>query len=137
MRISKSGKSRHIVLTDEGRRFFEQATAGKMGAEVIFTHNGNAWGKSHQNRPLFLACKQAKITPAVSFHVLRHTHGSLLAMKGVPLPVIAKQLGHADTRMTEKHYAHLSPSYVADTIRQYFPTLGMVSASNVMSLKRK
>jgi hypothetical protein len=29
----------------------------------------------------------------------------------------SKQLDHADTRMTEKHYAHLAPSYVADTIR--------------------
>ncbi len=55
-------------------------------------------------------------------------------MKGVPLPVIAKQLGHADTRMTEKHYAHLSPSYVADTIRQHFPRLGMGIASNVKPL---
>ena len=35
--------------------------------------------------------------------------------------VIAEQLGHADTRMTEKHYAHLAPSYVADTIRAHFP----------------
>ena len=39
--------------------------------------------------------------------------------------VIAQQLGHADTRMTEKHYAHLAPSYVADTIRAHFPTLGI------------
>ena len=58
-------------------------------------------------------------------------------MKGVPMPVIAKQLGHADTRMTEKHYAHLSPSYVADTIRQNFPTLGIVTESNIMPLKNK
>ena len=27
--------------------------------------------------------------------------------------VIAHQLGHSDIRMTEKHYAHLSPDYVA------------------------
>jgi integrase len=26
------------------------------------------------------------------------------------MTVIARQLGHADTRMTEKHYAHLAPS---------------------------
>jgi hypothetical protein len=39
--------------------------------------------------------------------------------------VIAEQLGHADTRMTEKHYAHLAPSYVADTIRAHFPILGI------------
>jgi hypothetical protein len=61
-----------------------------------------------------------------SLVICSRTHGSMLAMKGVPMPVIAKQLGHADTRMTEKHYAHLCPSYVADTIGQNFPTLGIV-----------
>ena len=39
--------------------------------------------------------------------------------------VIAAQLGHADTRMTEKHYAHLAPSYVAQTIRANFPVLNL------------
>jgi hypothetical protein len=28
-------------------------------------------------------------------------------MRAVPMAVIARQLGHADTRMTERHYAHL------------------------------
>jgi len=46
----------------------------------------------------------------VNFHGLRHTYASRLAMHGVPLAVIAVQLGHADTRMVEKHYGHLSPS---------------------------
>ena len=82
------------------------------------------------------ASKRAKITPAVSFHVLRHTHGSTLAMRGVPMGVIAEQLGHADTRMTEKHYAHLAPSYVADTIRAHFPTLGIGGESNVAPMQR-
>jgi len=58
-------------------------------------------------------------------------------MKGVPMGVIAAQLGHADTRMTEKHYAHLSPSYVAETIRAHFPDLGIVPKSNVRNLTRK
>jgi integrase len=71
------------------------------------------------------ACERAKIKPAISFHVLRHTHGSTLAMRAVPIAVIAEQSGHADTRMTEKHYAHLAPSYVADTIRAHFPVLGI------------
>jgi hypothetical protein len=54
---------------------------------------------------------------------LRHTHASILAMRSVPMAVIARQLGHADTRMTERHYAHLAPNYVADTIRASFPSL--------------
>ena len=58
-------------------------------------------------------------------------------MKGVGLGVIAAQLGHADTRMTERHYAHLAPSYVADTIRANFPTLGIVGESPVISIRQR
>jgi hypothetical protein len=50
--------------------------------------------------------------------------------------VIAAQLGHSDTRMTEKHYAHLSPSYVAETVRQSFGRLGIVSEMAVTALRR-
>jgi integrase len=136
IRTSKSGKARHVVLTDEGRAFFASATAGKPSEALVFTRSdGDPWRKNHQQRPLADACKAAKISPAVSFHVLRHTHGSLLAMRGVPMAVIAKQLGHADTRMTERHYAHLAPSYVADTIRASFPTLGIAGEANVSTLR--
>jgi integrase len=76
-----------------------------------------------------------KIEPEISFHVLRHTDGSAHDMKGVRKGVIAKQLTHADTRMTEKHYAHLSPSYVADTIHAYFPTLGIADDTGVVPLQ--
>ena len=40
--------------------------------------------------------------------------------------VIANQLGDADARMTEQHYVHLSPSYVAETNRASFTDLGIV-----------
>ena len=58
-------------------------------------------------------------------------------MRGVPMGVIAAQLGHADTRMTEKHYAHLAPNYVADTVRAALPALGIVERSNVAQLKAR
>jgi integrase len=136
VRTSKSGKSRHVVLTEEAQRFFSDATAGRAGEAVVFVRaKGQPWQPSDKQRPLAQACKAAKIAPAVGFHILRHTHGSTLAMRGVPLPVIAKQLGHADTRMTEKHYAHLSPNYVADTIRANFPTLGIVETSKVAAMR--
>jgi hypothetical protein len=48
-------------------------------------------------------------------------------MAGVPIPVIAAQLGHATTKQTEATYAHLAPSYVADTIRACAPTFGLES----------
>jgi integrase len=138
VRESKAGKPRHVVLTDEGQRLFARLTAGKLGSDPVFVRrDGGVWRKSHQMRPMLDACNRAKIKPAVSFHVLRHTHGSTLAMRGVPMRVIAEQLGHADTRMTEKHYTHLAPSYVAETIRAHFPTLGIAEDSKVTPIRRK
>jgi integrase len=129
---SKSGKPRHVVLTQEGRDFVAQLGAGKPGSARLFLRrNGKGWGKSEQQRPLSAACTAARIDPSVNFHGLRHTYASRLAMRGVPLAVIVAQLGHADSRMVEKHYGHLSPSYVADTVRQAFGSLGLVEPSNV------
>ena len=138
IRDSKAGKPRHVVLTNEGQRLFARLAVGKLGDDLIFRRrDGGAWRNSHQLRPMLEACNNARIKPTVSFHVLRHTHGSTLAMKGVPMAVIAEQLGHADTRMTEKHYAHLAPSYVADTIRAHFPTLGITAESSVTPMRRE
>jgi integrase len=135
VRASKGGKPRHVVLTQEGRDFVAVLAAGKPGSARLFLRgNGKVWGKSEQQRPLSAACKAARIDSPVNFHGLRHTYASRLAMKGVPLAVIAVQLGHADTRMVEKHYGHLSPSYVAETVRAAFGTLGIVEPSNIMSI---
>ena len=49
--------------------------------------------------------------------------------------VVAKNLGHADTRMVEKHYGHLAPSYIADAIRAHAPRFGMESGSNVKAIR--
>lgn len=119
VRASKSGKPRHVVLTDNGAAFFETMTAGRKGDAPIFVRDDSApWGAYQQRRPMIDACQRAKIKPAATFHTLRHTYASHLAMQGVPLAVIASNLGHTDQRMVEKHYGHLAPSYVADTIRR-------------------
>ena len=137
IRLGK-GKVRHVILTDEGQKVFQDWTADRLGADQIFLRaDGNAWGASHQKRPLDEASGQAGVSPAVNFHILRHTYASHLAMRGVPMGVIAAQLGHADTRMTEKHYAHLSPSYVAQTIRANFPVLNLAGESQVVPLRRR
>jgi hypothetical protein len=65
---------------------------------------------------------------------MRHTYASHLLQAGVPLPVIAANLGHKDTRMTERHYAHLAPSHVAQVIRAAMPRLGLVEPTNVAAI---
>lgn len=131
------GKPRHVWLTHEGRKWFEQWTAGKSGDALILARaDGLAWGKDHQARRMAEACKAARIIPPVSFHDLRHSYASALATAGVPLQMIADALGHADTRMTSRHYAHLQPSAVAYAIRAHLPNFGGPDAK-VTPLRRK
>jgi integrase len=136
IRQSKSGNARHIVLTEEGAELFRQLCAGRGGGELIVQRNGGgAFSKSSQIRPMIAACERAKISPRISFHILRHTWASLAVMGGVPLMVVARNLGHADTRMVEKHYGHLAPSYVADEIRKGAPRFEL-APSNVKQMRK-
>lgn len=135
---SKSGKPRHIPLNQEGINFFDQLTTGKGPEDLIFTRSDNSqWKKNYQVRPLEAACLAARITPTVTFHHLRHSYASALAQRGVPLQVIAAVLGHSDTRVTHKHYAHLMPSYIADVIKEHLPDFGTTEIQNVVNMNLK
>ncbi len=136
IRKSKSSKSRHIHLTEDGVAFFRSITAGRAGTAFLFLkENGEPWKKDHQKDPMREACARAKIDPPIGFHGLRHTWASHAVMNGVPLMVVAKNLGHSDTRMVEKHYGHLAPSYVADAIRAGAPRYGVVEDGKVSALQ--
>jgi integrase len=114
----------NCVLTEEGRALFEHLTAGRARDELIFRKvDGSGWGKDDTTRPLAAAVKLAKIKP-ISIHGLRHTWASLSVMAGMPLMVVARNLGHVDTSMVEKHYGHLAPSFIAEAIRENAPRFG-------------
>jgi integrase len=135
VRKSKTGKARHVVLSEEGQEFFRQLAAGRSGSELLLKRpDGEPFARSNQAKRMRETCERAKIAPPVGFHALRHTWASLSVMGGVPLMVVAKNLGHRDTRMCELHYSHLAPSYIADAIRAGAPRFGTVKPSNVKPL---
>lgn len=136
IRKSKSGKARHVVLNSEGLDLFTSLCSGRPGSEILLMKEaGGSWLKSHQSRPMIETCARAKIDPPIGFHGLRHTYASLSIMAGAPLMVVAKNLGHVDTRMVEKHYGHMSASYVADAIRAAAPQFGFGSEGNVTAME--
>lgn len=144
--VAKSGKERHIVLTEEGKAFFAALCAGRNATEIMFQRtmvkrlkrkgDDLSWASSDQTPFIARACKAA-LLEALTFHELRHTYASTLVNLGVPLAYVAAQLGHADTRMVEKYYGHLAPSDLAKSIRKLVPTLGITEESKIKSLKIK
>jgi integrase len=133
---SKTGRGRHVVLTEEGAEFFGQLTAGRGADEILLRRNGTGpWLKSNQAPEMKAAAAAAKLAP-ITFHGLRHTYASLSVMAGMPLLVLASNLGHVDTKMVEKHYGHLAQTFVDDEIRKAAPRFGMVEKGNVEVLER-
>jgi integrase len=142
----------NVVLNDEGRAFFEEVVAGKRGADLIFHHSSRIdrarergesveddpgeWREAEAARPMREACKRAKISPPLGFHQIRHTYASHAVMNGVPLLVVAQNLGHSGTAMVEKFYGHLAPSYVADAIRSGAPRFGLEPSRKIVPLRK-
>lgn len=117
------GRPYVVYLGEQGLALFMRLARDKKPADLMLPRpDGIAWGVSHQRRRLETACRKAKLE-RTGFHDLRRTYGARLAMQGVPMAVIAEALGHADERITRRHYAHLAPSYVGDMIRKHSGTL--------------
>jgi integrase len=60
-----------------------------------------------RKRQLQSACARAELAP-INWHMLRHTHGTLLHQQGTPLRVAQAQLGHAHMTTTLEVYTHAS-----------------------------
>lgn len=135
VRPGKSGKGRHLPLNAEGLDFFRRLTAGRGGEEFVFRRGSGApWLKNQYVKPLAEACAAAAIAPAISFHDLRHTYASILAQAGADLLTISKLLGHADTRVTSRHYAHLTDKTLGAAVRALLPSFGHEPEGNVAEL---
>jgi integrase len=112
---------------EEGQFFITYIHGKKQDVRIFVRADGAPWGKSNQQPRIAEALRVAHIERHVRFHDLRHTFGSVLANRGVPLEIIQKQLGHSSVRVTEQFYVHFSPSYVAAGVRAYKPSFGFVS----------
>jgi integrase len=123
VRHSKTGLARRIPVNSEGARFFEEIIAQRCLQETVLTRSdGTPWTAIRVSRALRAACAAAKIGPPIQFRQLRTTYGSLLLNADAPLSTISELLGHKDTRMTRRHYAHLLSEKLKETVDEKLPT---------------
>ena len=53
--------------------------------------------------------------PQISIHGLRHTHATILLLKGENVKVISERLGHKSIKVTLDTYSHVLPSMKKQT----------------------
>ena len=123
---SKSRQARHVVLTDEAVGFFAPLLAGKNPKDRVFLPPTAAIGKTLDGRQYKLgeACGRARIDPPIGFHILRHTHGTMLAMKPyLWLSSLDSWPCRPLTGIQQRNIMRIwRQSYVSETIRASFPT---------------
>jgi integrase len=123
IRHGKTGLARRVPVNSEGARFFEEMTTKRPpGDAVLLQADGTPWTPMRVSRGLRLACKEADIEPPIQFRQLRTTYGSLLLNADAPLSTISELLGHKDTRMTRRHYAHLLSEKLKETVDDKLPS---------------
>lgn len=90
----------------------EQALAHLHGPDAsgpVFTdRHGKPIRADRVTKRFKAMARKAGLDERVHFHSLRHTTGSWLAMKGVPMQIIKEVLGHSSVNVTEI-YSHLAP----------------------------
>ena len=104
LRDAKAGP-RTVFLNGPARALL--ARQPRAGSDYVFpSREGPARSRSTELSLWRKIRKQARLED-VRLHDLRHTFASYAVMRGVPLPVVSRLLGHSNTRMTLR-YAHVS-----------------------------
>lgn len=77
---------------------------------LFCTMRGTAVRAPYVRELLHRLAPRAGIAKRVHPHGLRHTHAFELAMEGVPVHVIQRQLGHTNLNTTERYISHVAPA---------------------------
>ena len=106
---AKSDSSnRQVYLPTEAVKIYKRHD---LGRKFLFTKKTtkNAIEANSVNKYLKRIAPYAGIDPdKLTSHIFRHTHVSKLAEQGIPLEMIKKRVGHADSKITEAIYYHIT-----------------------------
>ena len=96
----------------EKRRSEEQQTVKEKGDHLVFHRNCS---RSVMDTKLSIVGKACGIRQRLSFHMARHTFGTMSLSAGIPIESIAKMMGHASISSTQV-YAQVTDNKISEDI---------------------
>ena len=104
--ITKSRKSRTIPICDKLMTIIKQLLTNKNQEDYIFAKsNGYPYNAEYVSACFKDAIRKAELSERIHFHSLRHSFGTYLANRNVPIIIIKELMGHADINTTLR-YSH-------------------------------
>lgn len=92
---------------------------------LIFAASDGGFANAHNitGRTIKNICVKASL-PSMRFHDLRHSHGTMLAVKSLSPRIISDRLGHADASFTMKRYTHKTATSQDGVVQMLDDTFG-------------
>lgn len=115
--LTKSGKPREIAITDVAMPTIKERmlAAGKNG--LLFPgmtrdKDGNVKPRARQTtwKGIKAALKRAGLDPKLTVHDLRHSYATAFMQNTGSIFELSKVLGHQDSKITQRTYAHFDPT---------------------------
>ena len=119
---TKSGHERQLPIAPDAADVLRRLSAARtdeLDGPVFVDRDGLPIKLSRISHRFKDMVRVARLDDRLHFHSLRHTCGSWLAMKGVPMRVIQAILGHSSVSVTER-YSHLQPEVMTKAIHETF-----------------
>lgn len=115
---TKAGGVQYVRLNEEAKALLQSLIPGNKSVWVFPSENPatHADQRNFYRRHYLPTVCELGLT-GVTWHTLRHTFASRLAMAGVTEGTIAKLLRHSGTALVRR-YAHLSPSYLQEAVEK-------------------
>jgi len=137
VKLPKSGKTRRVAITpaladcltelyrlevvELGRDAAGYVFVGRDGRSPIGTDTPLEVVQRVQRRAgVTVLGKDGKTRAKATFHEHRHTAATIMLTAGKPLPVVARQLGHASSKITAAVYEHLLDDALLDDALEAF-----------------
>ncbi len=113
---TKSGKVQHVLLNEEAKTILRGFSSWEFSPWVFPSQTRKSHLDSYNfyRRVFMPAVKQTGLED-VTWHTLRHTFASRLAMSGYSDSTLAALLRHKGTALVQR-YAHLSPSHLKEAV---------------------
>ncbi len=111
----------HIFRMQLGAPIYPDTPSNLMG-KLVKAHN---------------SATPAAPLPPMRFHDLRHLHATLLLQAGVPVHVVAARLGHTDSSVTLRVYAHVLSDQASGAASKFAEAMGERVSKSVSKTGQK
>ncbi len=112
--MTKGRRPRNVSITEDDKRIIEQHLEwqrSRLGSgpakRPLVSVDGSLCRPNDVSGTFTRLAHECGLPEGVTFHSLRHTHGTWLLVAGTDIKTVSERLGHADVATTLRIYAHV------------------------------